>query len=69
MALRIPILDNFQLNVALEETQRNFFTFFVVISGNLCLRIPPASPFYWKLLRIGIGCAKAIRKDDLIFQV
>ena len=37
--------------------------------GNLCLRIPPEAPFYWKLLRIGIQSAKDMRKDGLNFQV
>ena len=36
--------------------------------GNLCLRIPPEAPFYWKLLRNGIQSAKDIRKCGLIFQ-
>ena len=32
-------------------------------------QVPPESPFYWKLLKIGIRSAKNIRENDLIFQV
>ena len=39
-----------------EEISNKNFHFFVVKSGNLCLRIPPEA-------------AKDIRKDDIIFQV
>ena len=52
-----------------RNCQTKISTFIVVKSGNLCLRIPPEAPFYWKFLRIGIQRAKDMRKDGLIFQV
>ena len=46
---------NFQQFPILWGFGRNFWTknstFIIVKSGNLCLRIPPEAPFYWKLLR------------------
>ena len=30
------------------------------------MRVPPVTTFYWKLLKIGIQSAKAIRKDVLL---
>ena len=40
-----------------RNSQTKIFTFIVVKSGNLCLKVSPEGPFYWKLLKIGIHSA------------
>ena len=37
-------------------------------SGNLCLRVPPEVPFYWKLFKIGMTSAKDIIKMSSFFK-
>ena len=49
-----------------RNSQTISFTFIVVKSESLCLRVSLPAPFYYKLLKIGIQSAKAIRKDVLL---